>query len=42
MKYYKCSECGMKYKNKKLADKCREWCKKHKSCNIKIIKYAIR
>ena len=40
--YYKCSECLMRYSNKSLAEKCEEWCKKHKSCNINLIKYAVK
>ena len=39
---YKCGECKMLYKNKILAKKCEEWCKKYKSCNLKIIKHAIK
>ena len=31
----------MKYYNEKTAKKCEEWCKKNKSCNLDIIKYAI-
>jgi len=38
--YYKCSKCGIKYRNKKWANKCYKWCSKHKSCNIEIIKHA--
>lgn len=41
-KYYKCKECKMFYKDKSLAEKCEAWCRKHKSCNIEIIKYAIK
>lgn len=39
---YSCEECGFKYKEKDIADKCEEWCKEHKSCNIAIAKYAIK
>ena len=38
---YQCGECGLKYKNKKIAEKCENWCKKNKSCNLKITKYAV-
>lgn len=38
---YKCSECGLKYKEKEWAEKCETWCKKYKSCNLEIIKHAI-
>ncbi len=40
-KYYICEECRFKYKDKELAQKCEKWCKKHKSCNLNITKYAI-
>ena len=40
-KYYECKECKLKYKNKKMAEKCFEWCKKSCSCNLEITKYAI-
>lgn len=35
-----CPECGLKYQKKEWADKCEAWCKKHKSCNLDIIKHA--
>lgn len=41
-KLYCCEECGMKYKNLKIALKCEKWCKANKSCNLDIIKYAIQ
>lgn len=37
---YQCKECGFHYKGKELAEKCEDWCKKHKTCNIEIIKQA--
>ena len=40
-KIYECEECKLRYKNRKYAKKCEEWCKKNKSCNIDITKYAI-
>ena len=40
-KLYKCKECELIYKDKKLAEKCERWCKEHKSCNLKITKYAV-
>src|SRR3989344_1129878 len=39
---YQCKECGLKYADRKWAAKCEEWCKKHKSCNLEIIEYAIK
>lgn len=39
---YRCSECGLGYKEREIAEKCQAWCKEHKSCNLDIIKYAIK
>ena len=39
---YQCSECGLFYPTKELAERCRKWCKEHKSCNLEIIKYAVK
>lgn len=39
---YQCEECGLKYENKETAEKCQAWCKEHKSCNLDIIKYAVK
>lgn len=38
---YQCPECGLEYKEKEWAEKCEAWCKKYKSCNLEITKYAI-
>jgi hypothetical protein len=40
--YYLCKECGFLYKDRKIAQKCENWCKKHHSCNMEITKYAVR
>ena len=40
--YYQCEECGFLYKEKKWAQKCRDFCKKHKSCSIKITKHSVK
>lgn len=37
-----CEECNLKYKEKEIAKKCEDWCKKTKSCNLDIIKHAIK
>ena len=37
-----CEECKMMYREKSLTEKCEEWCKKYKSCNMDIVKYAVR
>ena len=39
---YMCKECNMMYKEKELAKKCEDWCRKYKSCNTEIIKHAIK
>jgi hypothetical protein len=39
---YKCAECKMVYKNRNWAVKCEGWCKKNKSCNLEIIKHALK
>ncbi|MFA4820023.1 MAG: hypothetical protein WC613_03650 [Candidatus Aenigmatarchaeota archaeon] len=41
-KYYACEKCGLRYKEKKWSDKCYAWCKRHQSCNILIIKHAVK
>jgi len=40
-KLYRCSECGLQYKEKKWKEKCEGWCKKYKSCNLEIIKRSV-
>jgi len=39
---YECEICLLKYKDKRLAKKCQEWCKKYKSCNLDITKFAVK
>ena len=41
-KFYYCEECGLAYSNEKKAHECEEWCKKHKTCNIDIIKHSLK
>ncbi len=40
--FWICEECKLKYKEKKWAEKCEAWCRKHKTCNLKITKHAIK
>ena len=40
-KYFQCEECGFLYKDKKWAQKCEAFCKKHNSCSLEITKHAI-
>ena len=39
--FHVCEECGFAYAKKELAQKCEEWCAKHKSCNLDIVKHAV-
>ncbi len=39
---YQCEECGLKYESKEIAEKCQAWCGEHKSCNLDIIKNAVK
>jgi len=41
MKRSKCIECRFTYNDEKIAKRCQDWCRGHKSCNLKIIKQAI-
>lgn len=41
-KYYQCDICELYYKEEKLAKKCEQWCSKHPSCNIEIIKNSVK
>ncbi len=40
--YFQCDICKLLYKRKVLAQKCSEWCKKNKSCNLEITKHAVK
>ena len=39
---FKCLSCGWLYENRLMAEKCEAWCKKYKSCNMEIVKHAIK
>lgn len=39
---YTCKICGLAYKEKHWADECEAWCSAHKSCNLEIIKHAMK
>ena len=39
---HKCEECGLKYESKEIAEKCQAWCSEYKSCNLDIIKNAVK
>lgn len=40
--YFECEECRLLYKDRSWALKCQEWCSKNKSCNLEIIKRAVK
>jgi len=42
MTLYKCEECGMEYEEEEWAKKCEKWCRETHSCNIDIIKHAVK
>ncbi|HEX9664458.1 MAG TPA: hypothetical protein VGA49_01400 [Patescibacteria group bacterium] len=39
---YQCEACGLFYKEEELAKRCQAWCAEHKSCNLDIIKQAVK
>lgn len=39
--YYQCEACEMYYEDKKIAQKCEDFCNKYKSCNIELISHAV-
>ncbi len=40
--FWICEKCKLKYYGKIWAEKCEDWCKKYKSCNLEITKHAIK
>ncbi len=40
--YWICEICKLKYRSRKWAEKCEEWCRKNKSCNLEITSHAIK
>ncbi len=39
---FACEACGFGYKEKQLAQKCEDFCKKNNSCSLEITKHAIK
>lgn len=39
-KFYECGICGLHYKEKEWAEKCKAWCEEHQSCSLAITSYA--
>lgn len=40
--YFQCEACKMYYKDKEIAQKCEDFCNKHKSCNTELISHAVQ
>jgi len=40
--YYRCEVCNFYFKDMKRAKECEDFCKKNNSCNVGIIKYAVK
>jgi len=40
--FYRCEDCDLYFKEKDLAQRCEDWSKKTKSCNLEIIKFALK
>ncbi len=40
--YYQCENCKFFYKEKILADKCQKWCDEKGSCNMEVIRHAVK
>ncbi len=38
---YQCNICKLNYKEKEWAEKCEDWCRKYKSCNLAITRHAL-
>lgn len=41
-KVFVCELCDFKYREKKWAKACEDWEKVHKSCNVNVIKHAVK
>jgi len=40
---FKCEICGLRYKERRWAEKCEEWCREHPdSCNVEAASHSIR
>lgn len=37
-----CMHCGMKYNDLKWWKACEAWCVKHPSCNLEVIRHAVK
>ncbi|MBI5392346.1 hypothetical protein HZA96_00620 [Candidatus Woesearchaeota archaeon] len=41
-KLFSCNICGINYQEEIYAKQCNEWCKRNNSCNLNIIKHAVK
>jgi len=39
---FQCEECELFFKDKEWAEKCEKWCSENKSCNLDIMKHAVK
>lgn len=39
---YQCAICGFRYREKKWKEKCETWCRKYRTCNLEVIKHAVK
>jgi len=39
---FKCEKCGWMYRDKSIAEKCENYCEKHRACNIEYQRFAIK
>ncbi|MEK6808606.1 MAG: hypothetical protein AABY14_02890 [Nanoarchaeota archaeon] len=39
-RHFRCKICSFSYDEKEWAEKCYNWCKEYKSCNMEITKHA--
>ena len=40
--YYQCENCKFFYKEKSWAEKCEKWCDEKGSCNVEVVRYAVK
>jgi hypothetical protein len=40
-RYYACGECGLIYREERLAEECEEWCRAHGTCRVDLAKMSV-
>ncbi len=40
--FYVCGKCKLKYAEEATAEECEAWCSEHHSCNLEIIRKAVK